>query len=171
MTCARSGHCVREGAVIGTSVVVKCVIPEDHSEAALRLLTDGVELHAPGAGLPRSPPRCGPSNCILSREQAITRVEWINELIVNETPARNLVVRATVIAFDLHLAVYDALYLALSAQIVAPLVDCPLETLRESQERSSLRQFGGMGGRLGLNNAKRRRLCRRRRLLRRIDPL
>jgi predicted nucleic acid-binding protein len=112
-------------AVVDASVVVRWVIPEDHSEAALRLLTEGVELHAPGHWFAEVTTTLWAKSAIkrtLTREQAIARVQWIKELIVDETPVRNLIVSATEIAFDLHLTVYDTLYLALSAQIAAPLV-------------------------------------------------
>jgi predicted nucleic acid-binding protein len=112
-------------AVVDASVVVKWVIPEDHSEAALRLLTEGVELHAPGHWFTEVTTTLWATSAIkriLTREQATARVQWIKELIVDETPVRNLIVSATEIAFDLHLTVYDTLYLALSAQIAAPSV-------------------------------------------------
>jgi predicted nucleic acid-binding protein len=55
-------------------------------------------------------------NGILSREQARARVEWIDELDVQETDVRDFVVRATDIALDLGLTVYDTLYLTLAVR-------------------------------------------------------
>jgi predicted nucleic acid-binding protein len=112
-------------AVVDASVAVKWVVPEAHSEAALRLLIDGTALYAPGHWLAEVGTTLWAKSAmrgVLSREQALARVAWIGELDVQETDVRDLVVGATEIALDMGLTVYDTLYLALAVRIAAPVV-------------------------------------------------
>jgi predicted nucleic acid-binding protein len=112
-------------AVVDASVAVKWVVPEDHSEEALSLLTDGVMLYVPSHWLAEVSTtfwaKCAFKG-VLTREQAAARVKWIASLDFAETSVSSLIMPATDMAFDLHLTVYDTLYLALAVQVAAPLV-------------------------------------------------
>ena len=112
-------------AVVDASIVVKWIVAEAHSELAQRLLTNDVDLYAPGHWLAEVSTTLWAKYAIrksLTREEAAVRIEWVRDLIVAETPLRDLTLHATEIAFDLHLTVYDTLYLALASKAAAPLV-------------------------------------------------
>lgn len=115
----------RRKAVVDASIAVKWVVPEEHSDTADRLLAAGISLHAPGHWLAEAGTVLWAKSAIkgvLTRRQAEDRVEWLSELAVEETPVRGLLAAATTVSFDLHLTVYDALYLALAERIAAPFV-------------------------------------------------
>jgi predicted nucleic acid-binding protein len=112
-------------AVVDASVAVKWVVPEEHTDAALRLLTNGVELEAPGHWLAEVSTTLWAKSAIwnvLTRQQAEARIEWLCDLGIKETPIRGLLPAATRVAFDFHLTVYDTLYLVLAESLGVPLV-------------------------------------------------
>lgn len=122
----RSGVRTEKGkTVVDASIAVKWVVPEEHSDTADRLLATGVGLHAPAHWLAEAGTALWAKSAIegvLTRRQVEDRVEWLSGLAVEETPVRGLLAAATAVSFDLHLTVYDALYLALAERIAAPLV-------------------------------------------------
>lgn len=112
-------------AVVDASVMVKWVLPEPHSDAALRLLTEGVALHAPAHWLAEVGTTIWAKHAVrgmISRRQAEARIGWFGELAITETPIRNLLGDAAAAAFDLRLTIDDTLYLVLARRLDRPLV-------------------------------------------------
>ncbi|HYZ24041.1 MAG TPA: type II toxin-antitoxin system VapC family toxin, partial [Rhodopila sp.] len=97
---------------------------------ALRLLAEGVELSAPGHWLTEVATVLWAKSVIhgvLNRAQAEARLAWLAEQEVSETNVRSLLTSASSISFDLHLTVYDGLYLSLATKLAAPMVTADRE--------------------------------------------
>lgn len=112
-------------AVLDASVAVMWVIPETHSDAADTLLDEHVALMAPSHWLTEVGTTLWAYSAIkggMGREKAEERFLWLRSRPVAETPVRDLFDAAMGLAFDLHLTVYDALYLALAQKASVPLV-------------------------------------------------
>ena len=111
--------------VIDASVATKWVLNEEHAEASLRVLAAGFSLHAPSHWLGEVGTALWSSSAVrreLTQEACRERYDWVLSLDIAEEPIRRLAAPALSIAFDLGLTVYDALYIALSKRIRAPLV-------------------------------------------------
>lgn len=111
--------------VLDASVAVKWLVPEPNSEAALRLLAPTIELHAPAHWMAEVATTLGAKAAVhggLSRQQALARIDWLREVEVVAHPIAPLLGAAAALAFDLHLTVYDTLYLALAGSQGIPLV-------------------------------------------------
>jgi predicted nucleic acid-binding protein len=122
--------------VIDASVAVKWVVPEANSEAATRLLTDGAILAAPShwlAEIGTTLWAMASVRKIMTRDQAEQRIQWVGELVVQETPVRTLLSTASAIAFDLGLTVYDTLYLALAEKVQIPLVTADRKLFKQAK--------------------------------------
>ncbi len=112
-------------AVVDASVAVKWVVPEDHSDAAMLILSDGVKLYAPGHWLAEATIVLWAKSAVknaLTRPQAEAAIKLLTAVVVDETPVRALVHAASDMAFELHMTVYNTLYLALALQLAIPLV-------------------------------------------------
>jgi predicted nucleic acid-binding protein len=112
-------------AIVDASVAVKWVVPEDHSETASRLLSDGVKLYAPGHWLAEATTVLWAKSAVkngLTRPQAEAAIDLLTDVIIDETPVRSLVHSAAEMAFTLHLTIYDTLYLALALRLAIPMI-------------------------------------------------
>jgi predicted nucleic acid-binding protein len=111
--------------VIDAGVAVKWVVEEEFSEAAERLLTAGITLHAPAHWLAEATSAVV-AYCVfkhrLSADDAREKATFLADMSVKEHPLRELSRRATDIALGLGATTYDALYLALAVELGAPLV-------------------------------------------------
>jgi predicted nucleic acid-binding protein len=111
--------------VVDASVAVKWVVPEKYSEAAERLLVNGTQLYAPGHWLAEVATTLWAKCAIrqaLTQSQARATLQLISDLAVEETPIRYLIEPASQAALQLHLTVYDTLYLALASRHAVPVV-------------------------------------------------
>jgi predicted nucleic acid-binding protein len=115
--------------VVDASVVIKWHVPENHSEAAQRLLTrDWITLHVPDLSSPElgnilwKKVRRGE----LSEDQAreIARLLAVAPLVVHRSV--DLLEAALEIALGTGRTVYDSMYIALAVHL-----DCPLVTADE----------------------------------------
>jgi len=128
-------------AVVDASVAVKWAVPEDHSEHALLLLTEGFDLFAPAHWLAEVATTLWAKTRlrgVLTREKAAERVEWFRDLGIEETPIHDLIARAMALSFDLDLTVYDTLYLALAERLDAPLVSADRKLIERARGDPSL---------------------------------
>jgi predicted nucleic acid-binding protein len=110
--------------VVDASVAVKWVLPEDHSEAALRVLESGVGMIAPAHWLAEA------VNAVWTacRRTAITRDE-IHQLVatlaeapVASVPLNEIAATAMDLSLRADVSVYDALYIALALRDNAILI-------------------------------------------------
>lgn len=110
--------------VIDASVVIKWFVPEIHSEAARRLLTQSHDFVAPDLLFAEA------ANTIwkkaqrreLTPEAARQLVADIGRIAVDTIPSRALVEDAHALAISTRCTVYDALYVALAARLDSSLV-------------------------------------------------
>lgn len=103
--------------VVDASVAVKWLVPEPHAEAAIGLLDPLIQLHAPVHWMAEVGTTLWAKAAVhgaLSRQQALDRIAWLGEVDVVGHPIGPLLGKAAELAFDLHLTVYDTLYLALA---------------------------------------------------------
>jgi predicted nucleic acid-binding protein len=127
--------------VVDASVVVKWVMPEEHSESAARLLSEELELWAPDLLWPES------GNILwkkwlreeLSEEKVPTLLQTLQSFPLNILPSERLVEEAWEIARDFRRSFYDSLYLALAIY-----QECPLVTA----DRRLYNAVGGASSRL-----------------------
>ncbi len=110
--------------VVDASVAIKWFLPENHSEAALRLLTQPHTLHAPdlifsefGNVLWKRVRR----NEIL-KEEADAILEGLRTLNLQVQPSQALIPLALEIACGENRTVYDSLYLAAAIALQSPLI-------------------------------------------------
>lgn len=110
--------------VVDASVAIKWFLPENHSEAALRLLTQPHTLHAPdlifsefGNVLWKRVRR----NEILKKE-ADAILEGLRTLNLQVQPSQALIPLALEIACGENRTVYDSLYLAAAIALQSPLI-------------------------------------------------
>ncbi len=111
--------------VIDASVAVKWLLPEVHSESALRLLSSESELHAPdllyaevGNALWKHV-RLGE----LARSEALTALNLLDKAPLEIHATKELAPFALELVFHSQKTLYDTLYLAL-----AVVKDCPVVT-------------------------------------------
>lgn len=111
-------------AVVDASVAVKWVTPETYSNLSLRLLNEA-ELFMPSHWLAEASTAVW-AKCMvakaLTQDEASAAIQLLTDVVVEETPIRALLGPASVMAFDLHLTIYDTLYVALAARIGVPVV-------------------------------------------------
>jgi predicted nucleic acid-binding protein len=104
--------------VVDASVALKWLLPEDHCEAARRLLADGHALFAPDLLF------CEVGNALwkrvrrgeLNSEDAESALTALGRIPLAVQPCAPLAVSALVITCHLRRTVYDSLYLALAVQ-------------------------------------------------------
>ncbi len=127
--------------VVDASVVVKWVMPEEHSESAARLLSEELELWAPDLLWPES------GNILwkkwlrqeLSEEKVPSLLQTLQSFPLNILPSERLVEEAWEIARDFRRSFYDSLYLALAIY-----QECPMVTA----DRRLYNAVGGASSRL-----------------------
>ncbi|HEY3569424.1 MAG TPA: type II toxin-antitoxin system VapC family toxin [Thermoanaerobaculia bacterium] len=127
--------------MVDASVVVKWVMPEEHSESAARLLSEELELWAPDLLWPES------GNILwkkwlrqeLSEEKVPSLLQTLQSFPLNILPSERLVEEAWEIARDFRRSFYDSLYLALAIY-----QECPMVTA----DRRLYNAVGGASSRL-----------------------
>ena len=122
--------------VVDASVAIKWFLPENHSEAALRLLTQPHTLHAPdlifsefGNVLWKRVRR----NEILKKE-ADAILEGLRTLNLQVQPSQALIPLALEIACGENRTVYDSLYLAAAIALQSPLITADARFFRALSE-------------------------------------
>jgi predicted nucleic acid-binding protein len=143
-------------AVIDASVAIKWAVPEAHSDNAASLLAEGTGLSAPGHWAAEVATALWAKSAIhgvLSRQQAIERMAWIESLMVEVVPVDRLIVAAMGIAFDLHATAYDTLYLALAEQSGAALVTADRKLYEKAKASSRFSDLIVWVGDLSLGSA------------------
>jgi predicted nucleic acid-binding protein len=110
--------------VVDASVAIKWFLPENHSEAALRLLTQPHTLHAPdlifsefGNVLWKRVRRNE-----ISKEEANAVLEGLLTLNLQVQPSQALIPLALEIAYRENRTVYDSLYLAAAIALQSSLI-------------------------------------------------
>jgi predicted nucleic acid-binding protein len=110
--------------VVDASVAIKWFLPENHSEAALRLLTQPHTLHAPdlifsefGNVLWKRVRRNE-----ISKEEADAVLEGLLTLNLQVQPSQALIPLALEIAYRENRTVYDSLYLAAAIALQSSLI-------------------------------------------------
>ncbi len=110
--------------VVDASVAIKWFLPENHSEAALRLLTQPHTLHAPdlifsefGNVLWKRVRRNE-----ISKKEADAILEGLQTLNLQVQPSQALIPLALEIACGENRTVYDSLYLAAAIALQSPLI-------------------------------------------------
>ena len=110
--------------VVDASVAIKWFLPENHSEAALRLLTQPHTLHAPdlifsefGNVLWKRVRRNE-----ISKKEADAVLEGLRTLNLQVQPSQTLIPLALEIACGENRTVYDSLYLAAAIALQSPLI-------------------------------------------------
>ena len=110
--------------VVDASVAIKWFLPENHSEAALRLLTQPHTLHAPdlifsefGNVLWKRVMRNE-----ISKKEADAILEGLLTLNLQVQPSQALIPLALEIACGENRTVYDSLYLAAAIALQSPLI-------------------------------------------------
>lgn len=110
--------------VVDASVAIKWFLPENHSEAALRLLTQPHTLHAPdlifsefGNVLWKRVRRNE-----ISKKEADAILEGLRTLNLQVQPSQALIPLALEIACGENRTVYDSLYLAAAIALQSPLI-------------------------------------------------
>ena len=110
--------------VVDASVAIKWFLPENHSDAALRLLTQQHTLYAPDLIFSEF------SNVLwkrvrkneISKSEADTTLEGLLALRLQVQPSQSLIPLALEIACRVHRTVYDSLYLAAAIALPSLLV-------------------------------------------------
>jgi predicted nucleic acid-binding protein len=113
------------GAVIDASLAVKWVVAEEDSDRALVILRGVETLHAPAHWLAEAGTALWAKAAIhrlLSAAELQERLAFLASLPVAAAPLPGLIGAAGALALDLHLTVYDTLYLALAERLDLPLV-------------------------------------------------
>jgi predicted nucleic acid-binding protein len=126
---------------VDANVVVKWVTPEEHSESAARLLSEGLELWAPDLVWAES------GNILwkkwwreeVAEERVPVLLQALQSFPLNILPSEKLVDAAWEIARDFRRSFYDSLYLALAIY-----QECPLVTA----DRRLYNAVGGASSRL-----------------------
>ncbi len=109
--------------VVDASVVVKWFVPEEYSEAALKILRDHlngrVEVHAPTIVLAEAANalRKYVVRSYISREHALRALRLLLETGLKLTPVSGLVDEALRVALDAGATVYDAAYVVLARRL------------------------------------------------------
>lgn len=110
--------------VVDASVAVKWVLPEDHSEAAQRLLESGNLLAAPAHWLAEALNAVGAA-CLrreITEQEAHERSLALADAPIATVSLHQLAAAAMVIGLRLGITIYDALYLALAERDDATLI-------------------------------------------------
>ena len=110
--------------VVDASVAIKWFLPENHSEAALRLLTQPHTLHAPDLIFSEF------GNVLwkrvirneISKKEADAILEGLRTLNLQVQPSQALIPLALEIACGENRTVYDSLYLAAAIALQSPLI-------------------------------------------------
>jgi len=110
--------------VVDTSVAIKWFLPENHSDAALRLLAQQHTLHAPDLIFSEL------SNVLwkrvrkneISKSEANATLKSLLALHLQVQPSQSLIPLALEIACGGNRTVYDSLYLAAAMALPSPLV-------------------------------------------------
>ena len=110
--------------VVDSSVAIKWFLPENHSEAALRLLAQQHTLYAPDLIFSEF------SNVLwkrvrkneISKNEADSTLEGLLALDLQVQPSQSLIPLALGIACRVNRTVYDSLYLAAAIALQFPLV-------------------------------------------------
>ena len=110
--------------VVDASVAIKWFLPENHSEAALRLLTQPHTLHAPDLIFSEF------GNVLwkrvirneISKKEADAILEGLRTLNLQMQPSQALIPLALEIACGENRTVYDSLYLAAAIALQSPLI-------------------------------------------------
>jgi predicted nucleic acid-binding protein len=127
--------------VVDASVALKWLVPEEHSESAARLLTEGLELWAPDLVWPEL------GNILWKKwrreevpeERVPVLLHVMQSFPLNICPSEELIDGAWEIARDFRRSFYDSLYLALAIY-----QECPLVTA----DRRLYNAVGGASSRL-----------------------
>ena len=132
-----------KAAVLDASIAVKIVTQEDYSEKADLLIRNVQALHAPAHWLAEAANVLWAKVAIrrtLAPELLVARLDFLVKLTVETTPLAVLVVPAGEIAMELNVSVYDALYLALTERISAPLVSDDRKLISAATRTARFRQ-------------------------------
>jgi predicted nucleic acid-binding protein len=129
------------GAVVDASVAVKWVLPEEHSEAALRLLESGIGLTAPAHWLVEAlnAVRAVCQGGGIDRHEVRELTLALVEAPIATVPLEQLTGSAMDIALRLHITIYDALYLALAQREGETLITDDRRLLQSAQSDQQLR--------------------------------
>ena len=120
-------------AVIDASIAVKAATLDEYSPNTLTLLRTVSVLHAPGHWLAEAANTLWAKATVrgtLAPGLLASRLDFLSSMPVSVTPLPGLLVQAGVIATELHLTVYDSLYLALAERLQAPLVSDDRKLIR-----------------------------------------
>ena len=114
-----------KGVVVEASVAVKWVVGEEHSDRSLAILRDVPGLYAPAPWLAEAGNTLWAKAAIhhvINSAEMHQRLAFLSSLPVAVTPLSEIIGAAGALALDLHLTVYDTLYLILAEKIDVPLV-------------------------------------------------
>ena len=125
-----------KGIVVDASVAVKWVVSEEHSDRSLAVLRAVPGLYAPAHWLAEAGNTLWAKAAIhhvIDAAEMHQRLAFLSSLPVAVTPLPEIIGAAGLLALDLHLTVYDTLYLVLAERIDVPLVTAD----RKLYERAS----------------------------------
>lgn len=128
-------------AVVDASVAVKWVLPEAHSEPALRLLESGIGLAAPAHWLAEAvnAVKIACERSTIGRDEVQELVLTLAEAPVASVPIDRLALSAMDIGLRIGASIHDALYLALAVRDDAQLITDDRRLIQAARRDAQLR--------------------------------